>query len=54
MTVVAVLDIHMDRKAVGIINPSISRRGEVPIFNRIFKAILLQNDKPLVLFFSFS
>ena len=44
MTVVAVLEIHMDKKAVGIMNPSIKRRGEVPILRRIFKAILLKND----------
>ena len=38
MAVVAVLDIHMDRNMVGIMKPNISRRGEVPIVKRAFKA----------------
>ncbi len=31
IAVVAVFEIHMDRKAVGKMNPSISSLGEVPI-----------------------
>ena len=37
----AVLEIHIDKKAVGTIKPSSSIRGEVPTIRRAFKATLL-------------
>ena len=41
MAVVAVLDIHMERKAVGKMKPRINILGEVPTIRMAFSAILL-------------
>jgi hypothetical protein len=38
---VAALEIHMDKKAVGVMNPSIMREGLVPAKSKAFRATLL-------------
>ena len=51
MAVVAVLEIHMDKNAVGSMNPSISLGGLVPMSINTLKIMFLEQTYPSVLHF---